>query len=48
MLIKEVMMFKASGIRIENHRTATCHWQILLRNAVSSTPRHEKNSNSQL
>ena len=32
----------------ENHRPATSHWQTLSHNVVSSTPRHEQDSNSQL
>jgi len=29
-------------------KPSTCHWQILSHNVVSSTPRHERDSNSQL
>jgi len=32
----------------ENHQTAAGHWQTLSHNVVSSTPRHEQGSNSQL
>ena len=31
----------------ENHRPAASHWQGLSHNVVLSTPRHERNSNSQ-
>jgi hypothetical protein len=31
----------------KNHRTAASHWQILSHNVESSTPRHERDSNSQ-
>ena len=32
----------------ENHRPVAIHWQILSHNIVSSTPRHERGSKSQL
>jgi len=32
----------------ENHRPVISHWQTLSRNVVSSTPRHERGSNSYL
>ena len=32
----------------ENHRPAVGHWQNLSHNVVSSTPRHERDLNSQL
>jgi len=32
----------------ENHWPAECHWQTLSHNVVSSAPRHERGSNSQL
>jgi len=32
----------------ENHRPAARHWQTLSHNVVSSTPRHERDSNTQL
>jgi len=32
----------------ENHRPTASHWQTLSHNDVSSTPRHEWASNSQL
>ena len=31
----------------ENYRPVTSHWQTLSHNVVSSTPRHERDSNSQ-
>jgi hypothetical protein len=31
----------------ENHRPVASHWQYLSHNVVSSTPRHERSSNSQ-
>jgi hypothetical protein len=30
----------------ENRRPTASHWQTLSHNVVSSTPRHERNSNS--
>ena len=30
----------------ENHRPVASHWQTLSHNVVSSTPRHERGSNS--
>jgi len=35
------------GVPEENHRPVASHWQTLSHNAVSSTPRHERGSNSQ-
>ena len=32
----------------ENHRPVTSHWQTLSHKVVSSTPRHERGTNSQL
>jgi hypothetical protein len=32
----------------ENHQPVASHWQTLSHNAVSSTLRHERDSNSQL
>ena len=32
---------------LENHRPVTSHWQTFSHNVVSSTPRHERGSNSQ-
>jgi hypothetical protein len=34
------------GVR-ENHRPVESHWQTLSHNIVSSTPGHERDSNSQ-
>ena len=31
----------------EHHRSGASHWQTLSQNVVLSTPRHERNSNSQ-
>jgi hypothetical protein len=32
----------------ENHRPVASNWQVLLHNVVSSTPHHERSSNSYL
>jgi len=39
---------EVSFIGGENHRPAVSHWQTLSHNVVSSTPRHEQDSNAQL
>ena len=36
-----------SGVPGENHRSAVCHYQPLSHKVLSSTPRHERDSNSQ-
>jgi len=43
-----VLMVEETGEPGENHRPATSHWQTLSYNVVSSTPHHERDSNSQL
>ena len=42
---KSVPLVEKTGV---NHRPAASDWQILSHKVVSSTPRHERNSNSQL
>jgi hypothetical protein len=37
-----------TGVPGENHRPVASHWHTLSHNVVSSTPRHEWGSNSQL
>jgi hypothetical protein len=32
----------------ESHQLSASHWQTLSHNVISSTPRHERGSNSQL
>jgi hypothetical protein len=39
---RSVLLVEENG---ENHRPATSHWQTLSHNSVSSTPRHERDSN---
>jgi hypothetical protein len=44
MLCQSVLSPEETG---ENHRPATNHWQTLWHKVVSSTSRHERDSNSQ-
>jgi hypothetical protein len=37
-----------TGVSGENHRPVASHWKTSSHNVVSSTPRHEQGSNSQL
>ena len=43
-----VLLMEETGVCGEIHRLVASHWQILSHNVVSSTPRHERGSNSQL
>jgi len=43
-----VLLVGETGVPGENHRPVSSHWQTLSHNAVSSTPRHDWSSNSQL
>ena len=43
-----VLLMEETGVPGENHRLVASHGQTLSHNVVSSTPRHEWNSNSQL
>ena len=43
---RSVLLAEETGVPRENHRHAACHWQTLSHNVVSSTPRHERGSNS--
>jgi len=45
---RSVLLVEETGVPWENHRPVTSHWQTLSHNIVSSTPRHERGSNSQL
>jgi len=42
-----VLLVEEIGVPGENHRPEASHWQTLSHNVVSSTPRHERDSNSQ-
>ena len=43
-----VLLVEETGIPRENHRPVASHWQTLSLNVVSSAPRHEHDSSSQL
>ena len=43
-----VSLVELTGVPGENHPPVTCHGQTLSPNVVSSTPSHERGSNSQL
>jgi hypothetical protein len=43
---RSVLLVEGIGVPLENHRHVANHWQTLLHNVVSSTPRHEWGSNS--
>ena len=45
---QSVLLMEETGAHRENYRPVRSHWQILSHNVVSSTPRHEWGSNSQL
>ena len=42
-----VLLVEETGVPRENHRPVASHWQTLSYNVVSSTPRHERDTNSQ-
>ena len=44
---RSVLLVEETGVSGENHRPVASHWQTLSHNAVSSTPRHKRVSNSQ-
>jgi len=44
---RSVLLVEETEVPQENHRSAASHRQTLLHNVVSSTPRHERDSNSQ-
>jgi hypothetical protein len=43
-----ILLVDETGVPGENHQPVASHWQTLAHNVVSSTPRHERGSNSQL
>ena len=45
---QSVLLVEETGGPGENHRPVASHRQTLSHNVVSSTPRHERGSNSQL
>jgi len=45
---RSFLLVGKTGALGENHRSAASHWQTLSLDVVSSTPSHERDSNSQL
>jgi hypothetical protein len=45
---QSVLLVEETGVPRENHWPVASHWQTLSHNVVSSTPRCEQDSNSQL
>jgi hypothetical protein len=45
---RSALFVEETGVPVENHRPVASHWQTLPHNVASSTPRHERGSNSQL
>ena len=45
---RSVLLVEETGVPSKNHLPVASHWQTLSHNVVSSTPRHERSSNSQL
>jgi hypothetical protein len=45
---RSFLLVEETGVPGENHRSVASHRQALSHNVVSSTPRHERDSNSQL
>jgi hypothetical protein len=45
---RSVLLMDETRVSGENYRPAASHWQTLSLNVVSSTPRHERDSHSQL
>jgi len=43
-----VLLVEETGVSGENHRPAASHWHTLSHNVGWRTPRHERDSNSQL
>jgi hypothetical protein len=41
-------LVEETGVPGENQRPVESHWQTLSHNVVSSTPHHERDSNSQI
>ena len=44
---RSVLLVEETGEPVKNNRPVTSHWQTLSHNVVSSTTRHERDSNSQ-
>jgi len=46
-LWRSILLMEETGVPGENHWPVVSHWKTLLHNAISSTTRHERDSNSQ-
>jgi len=44
---QSVLLVEKTGVPGEKHRPAASHWKTLSHKVVSSTPRHERDSNTQ-
>ena len=44
--LQSVLLVGETGLPGEKHRRFASHWQTLSQNVLSSTPRHERDSNS--
>ena len=44
---RSVLLLEETGVPGENHRPVASDWQTLSHNVASSTPHHERGSNSQ-
>jgi len=47
-LWRSVLLVDETGVPGENHRPVASHWQTISHNVVSSKPRRERSSNTQL
>jgi hypothetical protein len=47
-LWQSVLLVEETGVLGENYRSAASNWETLSYNVISSTPHHERDSNSQL
>jgi hypothetical protein len=47
-LYRGVLLVDETGVTGDNHRPVASHRQTVSHNVVKSTPRHERDSNSQL
>jgi len=45
---RSVLLVEETRVPRENHQPVASHWQTISHNVISSTPRHEMGSNSQL
>jgi len=45
---RSILLVEETGVVGEKHRPDASHWQTISHSVVSSTPRHERGSNSRL